>query len=96
MRRAARVDANQPAIVAALRAAGCDVQDLSKVGNGVPDLLVQRAGVIYLLEAKRPAGPQGGLKGRLLTEKQIAFRQRWPVHTVRSPHEALHAVGLIR
>ena len=42
MRRAGKVDANQEAIVAALRASGCAVQSLAGVGAGVPDLLVYR------------------------------------------------------
>ena len=37
MRRAARTDANQAAIVDALRSVGCSVVSLSAVGKGVPD-----------------------------------------------------------
>ena len=40
MRRAAKVDNNHAEIVAALRAHGCKVTDLSGVGKGVPDVLV--------------------------------------------------------
>lgn len=40
VRQAARIDANQPAIVNALRQAGATVQILSHVGKGCPDLLV--------------------------------------------------------
>lgn len=40
MRRAARTDANQTAIVEALRKCGASVQSLAAVGKGVPDLLV--------------------------------------------------------
>jgi hypothetical protein len=45
MRRRARTDDNQAAIVAALRQLGCEVADLSGVGDGLPDLLVQVAPV---------------------------------------------------
>lgn len=56
MSRLVRRDANQPAIVAALRAAGCSVWDAAHVGGGFPDLVVGRvvAGKrrTYLLEVK--------------------------------------------
>jgi hypothetical protein len=38
MRRRARTDDNQAAIVAALRQLGCEVADLSGVGDGLPEL----------------------------------------------------------
>lgn len=94
--RAAKVDANQSAIVAALRAAGCSVQSLARLGDGVPDLLVGRGGEQWLLEIKRPSGPRGG-KGGALTPDQIRWWQDWrgrrPV-IVTTPQEALAAVGL--
>ena len=40
MRRAARIDRNQPEIVKALRQVGAHVTSLAAVGDGVPDLLV--------------------------------------------------------
>ena len=40
MAYAKRTDANQAEIVKTLRQAGADVYDLSKVGKGIPDLLV--------------------------------------------------------
>ena len=52
--RAAKVDANQSEIVAALRADGCTVTNLARVGDGVPDLLVGKAGKTALLEVKIP------------------------------------------
>jgi hypothetical protein len=52
--RAAKVDANQGAIVAALRAAGCSVTSLAGVGNGCPDLLVGVGGKTAILECKVP------------------------------------------
>lgn len=45
-----RRDASEPAIVAALRAIGCQVWLLSGTGN--PDLLVKRAGRFYVFEVK--------------------------------------------
>lgn len=44
LRKIAKVDDNQPAIVQALRAIGCRVQSLAQLGGGVPDLLVGTPG----------------------------------------------------
>ena len=54
MRRAAKVDANHAEIVKALRSIGCSVLDLSRVGQGCPDLLVAVRGQMILLECKLP------------------------------------------
>jgi hypothetical protein len=95
MRRAAKVDATQAAIVKALRAAGCKVLSLAACGKGVPDLLVQSphwadySGLISLLEVKNPAG-----RGTSLTPDQVKFHAEWPVTVVTTPEEALRAVGL--
>jgi len=93
-RRAARTDANQAEIVAALRKAGCSVQDLSAVGQGVPDLLVCRAGLMALLEVKDGSKPPSARK---LTWDQVMWHQAWqgPVHVVTSADEALRAMGLL-
>lgn len=90
MRQRARVDINQREIVAALRRAGASVQVLSQVGQGVPDLLVSRAGTNYLLEVK--AGPRDAL-----TPDEAAWHDAWrgQVCVVRSAEEALAAVGLL-
>ena len=44
------VDANQPEIVAALRAAGATVQHLHEVGQGCPDILAGFRGRNYLID----------------------------------------------
>lgn len=89
MRRAAKVDHTQQAIVDALRAAGCKVQSLAAVHAGVPDLLVRLPWALYLLEVKNPAG-----RGTALTPDQVKFHAEWPVTVVTTPEEALRAVGL--
>lgn len=94
MRLRAKVDANQREIVEALRKAGCSVQTLAAVGAGVPDLLVGFRGQTYLIEVKDPAKPPSH---RRLTDKQVAWHGSWqgdPVQIVKSPEEALVAVGL--
>lgn len=81
-RYAAKRDANERSIIAALEKLGCSVEQLDVI-----DLLVFRAGEFRLLEVK-------ARKGRL-TPRQIAFRRRFPVHVVRTVREALMAVGLL-
>lgn len=83
MRRARRVDANQSAIVAALRQCGASVEVLSDVGRGVPDLLVAYHQRCLLMEVKQP--------GEDLTDDQRDWLSRWqaPVAVVRSPQEAI-------
>lgn len=94
MRRAARVDANQDAIVSALRAAGASVQPLSAVGQGCPDLLAGFRGTNYLLECKNGAKTPGN---RPLTADQKEWIPAWrgAVCVVLSPDEALRAIGVI-
>ena len=53
-RRAAKVDVNQPALVAAIRALGWTVQHLHSLGQGCPDILVGAEGTNYLFEIKNP------------------------------------------
>lgn len=94
MRRAAKIDANQPAVVAALRKAGAKVQSLAAIGAGVPDLLVAFRQQLYLLEVKDGAKIPSAQK---LTEDQVSWHTAWgsPVHVVNSPDAALRAIGAI-
>ncbi len=85
-------DATQPAIITALRKAGCCVQPLSAVGGGCPDLLVCQTGAggfaeMWLIEVKQP--------GETLTGPQQKWHATWayPVHVVHTSEEALVAVG---
>lgn len=88
MRVHGRVDNTQYEIVDALRGAGCTVWSLASIGGGMPDLLVGRAGVNYLLEVK-------SAKGRLTRlEMEFEVTHEGQVATVRSAAEALAAVGL--
>lgn len=93
MRRAAKIDRNQPEIVAALRKAGCTVESLAAVGNGVTDLLVGRAGINYLLEVKDGEKPPSERK---LTPDQVVWHGNWQGQkcVVNNIEEALRAVGL--
>jgi hypothetical protein len=86
MRHAARVDANQQAIVAALRAAGAYVWII-----GLPvDLLVGYQQHTYLMEIKTTSKKR-------LTGLQADFFLRWAGGTlcrVDSPQAALEMIGV--
>lgn len=88
MRRAAKIDANQPEIVDALRRAGATVQPIHTVGSGVPDLLVGYRGVNLLMEVKDGDKPESAQK---LTPDEAEWHQNWlgQRSIVRSVFEAL-------
>jgi Holliday junction resolvase len=91
MRKAARIDDNQRDIVKALRKVGCNVLSLAALGEGAPDLLVQKSNVLFLLEIK------DGSKfpsQRKLTPHQVKFHKDWVVHVVNDTDDALEAVGI--
>lgn len=93
MRRAAKVDRNQPEIVQALRKAGCFVQTLAAVGQGVPDLMWSRSGRMGLIEVKDGAKPRSA---RLLTPEQSVWHMQWlgpPVRVVETVEQALEAIN---
>ncbi len=85
-----RADSNQRELVAALRAAGCAVQDCHQIGQGFPDLLVcpPPYASLYLLEVKSKWGK--------VTRREHEWHTAWPgeVHIVKTAEEALRAVGL--
>jgi hypothetical protein len=75
MRTAARVDANQGEIVAALRGIpGCKVAITSALGHGFPDLAVGWMGANYLIELKDPGQPPSK---RRLTPDEGRFHAQW-------------------
>jgi len=90
-RYAAKRDLGERAIIDALEAAGCTVQQLSI--KGVPDLLVGcnhwETGLRtnYLMEVK-------GDKGKL-TKDELEWIEAWrgQVHIVRSVEQALKIIG---
>ena len=86
--RAAKVDANQPAIVSALREVGVSVQSLATIGKGCPDIIAAKGERIWLMEIK-------GAKGKL-TPDQVAWIHGWRgvVHIVRGVDDALELVGV--
>lgn len=94
--RAAKIDANQNAIVDALRKAGATVQSLASVGKGVPDLLVGIRGRTALLECKDGSKPPSARK---LTPDQLTWHAAWQGGTlavVDSPEAALRVLGVMQ
>lgn len=90
-RTAARIDANQPAIVAALRGIGASVLHCHQLKNCF-DLLVGYRGRTFLMEVKDPSQPPSK---RQLTAGEAEFRAKWRgsvYHIVHSPDEALAIV----
>lgn len=92
MRRAAKIDDNQRAIVKALRSVpGVTVRITSMVGHGFPDLAVGHRGRNYFLEIKDSAKPPSA---RRLTPEEQLFFDTWQGHcaVVMSMEEALNVV----
>lgn len=91
MKRRAKVDANQSAIVLDLVQHGWTVQSLAPVGVGCPDLLVGAGGINVLLEVKDGDKPQSA---RCLTPDQRSWHRSWrgQVDVVCNEREAVLAV----
>lgn len=88
MRKAAKIDDNQKAIVNVLRQIGASVQSLAATGKGCPDLLVGYHGINYLMEVK---DGDKVLSKQELTIHQEHWHSLWrgSVHVVKSVDEAL-------
>lgn len=86
--RAAKVDRNQPEIVAALRKVGAQVACTSTVGQGFPDLVVAFRGRNILMELKDSKQPPSA---RQLTPAQKIFHAEWSgeLHVVESIEQAI-------
>jgi hypothetical protein len=93
MRRAARVDRNQPEIVQALRQVGASVQHLHHVGKGCPDILVGFQGLNYLMEIKDGDKPPSR---RRLTDDEAEWFAQWNGYAaiVENVDDALRVIGL--
>lgn len=92
MRRAANADSTQPAVVVALKAAGADVMRIiSPDRKGCWDLLVGFRRRDFKLEVKGPDTP--------VSPGQLKLHTSWrgaPTFVVRTPEEALRAIGAVR
>ena len=93
LRRRARIDANQPEVVKALRKIGAKVAITAQLGNGFPDLAVAYRGKWFLMEVK-----DGTLSpsARKLSDEERDFHAEFcghaPVHVVENPEDAIRVV----
>lgn len=91
MRRAAKVDDNQPEIVEGLRRAGASVEI---IGRPV-DLLVGYRGQTFILEVKDGSKVPSA---RVLTPTQVEFFKSWrggPAEKVETLEQALRVIGVM-
>lgn len=93
MRRRARTDANQQAVIDALRQAKATVHSLAEIGNGCPDLLVGYNGRTYLMEVKDGTKAPSEIR---LTVNQVEWHKNWTggsLSIVYGPEGALSVIG---
>ena len=93
--RRARIDANQPEIVKALRWAGATVAMTHMVGSGFPDIVVGLNGKTVLMEIKDGSLPPSR---RRLTPDETAFHDNWlgSVYVVESVDDAFRVLDTMR
>lgn len=92
MRRAAKVDDNQPEIVKAFRQMGASVQHLHTVGKGCPDLLVGFRRRNLLVEVKDGSKSPSRRK---LTQDEADWHAAWRgrVHIVETFEDVQRVLG---
>lgn len=88
-RYAVRRDHAEPAIIQALEQVGAEVWPLDQP----VDLLVRFRGLWHLLEVKTPRGKAGTAKQDRRQRTQIHFLQSTGTPIVKTPVEALKAIG---
>lgn len=95
MRRAAKIDANQPSIVKALRKAGASVEPLHMVGNGFPDVIIGIDGLNLLVEIKDGSKAPSARK---LTKDEEKWHAEWKgqVTVLESEEQAIEFVNRLR
>lgn len=88
-RRAARVDANQPRVVAELRDFGISVHITSQLGDGFPDLVCGFMGINGLYELK---DPEKFVSQQQLSKDEKQFHNDWKgdVQVVFTSTEIIH------
>ena len=95
MRRAARVDSNHKEVVDEFRRLGCSVLDMSRLGEGTPDLLIGFSGQCMLVEVKNGKKPPSK---RVLTGPQIYFWMSWKANplVVKSLDDVAKTVNVLQ
>ncbi len=92
-RTAAKKDSNHEKIVEELEAGGARCMDMSKMGNGFPDLLVWHLDMWHVVEIKNPQTAYGK-KG--LNKRQKEWATEWqggPVYVVRTSEDCQNFVS---
>lgn len=106
-RRAARVDTNHAAVVDDLRRLGWTVQDLSRAGDGWPDLVVSIGPGLAFAPARKARGVvtagevffvEVKSKGGELTpdQQEWAWAFRGPLIVAETAEDVIEGVGVIR
>ena len=92
MRRASKVDVNQPAIVRDIRKVGYSVGHTHTVGDGFPDIVVGAHGQNFMFEIKDPDKVPSA---RALTDDEKAFHLGWngQIHIIHSAQEAFDVIN---
>lgn len=96
MRRRARTDANQQAVIDVLRQVGASVHSLAAIGDGCPDLLVGYNGRTFLMEVKDGTKRMSDIR---LTDDQVQWHRKWTggsLSIVYGPEGALKVIGVLR
>jgi hypothetical protein len=88
VRFAAKRDANEPAIIAALQLAGWSIFQVG--ATGFPDLVAVRKGTSHFLEVKQPKGTLTPAQEKLHRRMEAAGLK---VHVVRTADEGRGAGG---
>lgn len=102
MRYKLKKDKTHTGIARELQAHGFSVLDLSRVGEGCPDMLIYKHGTAVLLEAKTPelskvtGTPLQAAVG-VLRQSQIDFASQWrgPIIVAYSASEAMHEFRMV-
>ena len=84
-----RVDENQNQIIHTFIALGASVLNLSRVGQGCPDLLIGYKGISCLVEIKRDSKAA-------FTDPQVKFMQTWRGGAVSRIDSVDAAIRLIK
>lgn len=100
MRRAARADKNQPEIVEAFRAHGCDYLHTHQLGQGYPDGFVAFGGIWLAIEIKGKDGKlteaqetlYSGLKTRPRIVRNVE-EVKATVNTLKRWHKAIQGAA---
>ena len=86
---AKRVDSNQKEIIKAFKELGCSVFDLSKVGQGLPDLLIGKNHKTILVEIKSSEKAK-------FTQPQIDFMKNWKGSAVARAQDLDGVLTIVR